>query len=162
MDLGAAHLTMDAVAARARVSKGGLLHHFPTKTDLITAMLDRLMIAFEADLTMIDRLAGHKVQDHLRAWLRLTQTINQKLDSMSAALLGASANDPNLLAPFAAFMRERNERYRANNAAFGKTIAILAALDGYWLFNVLGLNPIHGSDADAFFGAIELWIDDLA
>jgi AcrR family transcriptional regulator len=161
IDFGAAHLTMDAVAARARVSKGGLLHHFPTKLDLIKAMLDRLLAAFEADLAMIDRVAGPRLTDHLRAWLRLTQTINQKLDSMSAALLSASANDPALLAPFAAFMRERNERYRANNADFGATIAILAALDGFWLFNVLGLNPIHGGDADAFFAALERMIDDV-
>lgn len=35
--LGASHLTLDAVAKEAGVSKGGLLYHFPTKEALIQA-----------------------------------------------------------------------------------------------------------------------------
>ncbi|WP_262851421.1 TetR/AcrR family transcriptional regulator [Mumia quercus] len=34
--------TLDAVAARAEVSKGGLLYHFPSKDAMVDAMLDRL------------------------------------------------------------------------------------------------------------------------
>ena len=40
---GAAHLTLDAVAERAGVSKGGLLYHFPSKEILLQAMVDRNM-----------------------------------------------------------------------------------------------------------------------
>ncbi|MDI9560109.1 MAG: helix-turn-helix domain-containing protein, partial [Pseudomonadota bacterium] len=31
VEAGASHMTLDAVATKAGVSKGGLLHHFPTK-----------------------------------------------------------------------------------------------------------------------------------
>src|SRR5205809_615370 len=36
---GIANLTLDAVAAEAGMSKGGLLHHFPTKDRLVEALV---------------------------------------------------------------------------------------------------------------------------
>jgi AcrR family transcriptional regulator len=42
LESGARHMTLDAVAVKAGVSKGGLLYHFPTKDALLRAMLDRL------------------------------------------------------------------------------------------------------------------------
>ena len=54
---GAARLTLDAVADRASVSKGGLLYHFPTKELLLEAMVDRHMQHFEdTRLQALDRL----------------------------------------------------------------------------------------------------------
>lgn len=47
IDVGERAATLDAVAKRAGVSKGGLLYHFPNKEALIAATLERL-----------DRLAG--------------------------------------------------------------------------------------------------------
>src|SRR5438034_644724 len=38
---GIANLTLDAVAAEAGMSKGGLLHHFPTKDRLVEALVAR-------------------------------------------------------------------------------------------------------------------------
>jgi AcrR family transcriptional regulator len=161
LDLGAAHLTMDAVAVHSQVSKGGVLHHFPTKIDLIKAMLERLLAAFENDMEMIERVAGPGLKDHLRAWVRLMQTTDEKLDRLSAALLSASANDPDLLKPFANLMQRRNARYRDNGANFGPGLVILTALDGYWLFNALEISPIHGDDQKAFFKALNQLIDEI-
>ncbi|MFD1824324.1 MULTISPECIES: TetR/AcrR family transcriptional regulator [Mumia] len=51
--------TLDAVAARAEVSKGGLLYHFPSKDAMADAMLDRLREQGRADvLTMKDAPQG--------------------------------------------------------------------------------------------------------
>ena len=38
---GIANLTLDAVAAEARLSKGGLLHYFPSKDRLVEALVSR-------------------------------------------------------------------------------------------------------------------------
>jgi AcrR family transcriptional regulator len=158
---GAAHLTMDAVAARAGVSKGGVLHHFPTKSDLINGMLERLLATFRSDMDAIERLAGPGLKEHLQAWIRLTRTTNEKLDRVTAALLSASANEPRLLAPFAEMMQDRIGRYRENNPEFGLTLVILTALDGYWLFNSLGLEPVTRADSDSFFDALNLLVERL-
>jgi len=49
---GAANVTLEAAAARAGVSKGGLLYHFPSKSELFAGLVDRL--AAEIDDTIAD------------------------------------------------------------------------------------------------------------
>jgi AcrR family transcriptional regulator len=161
MDTGAAHLTMDAVAARAGVSKGGVLHHFPTKTALIQAMLDRLLATFAADLDVIVRIAGTSFKGHLRAWINLTQTTDARLDRICAALLSASANDPDLLKPFAQMLQDRISSYQLKRPSDGQTLVIFAALDGYWLLNALGLSPIGGTRKSTFFASLLEMVDAL-
>ncbi|MCA3697943.1 TetR/AcrR family transcriptional regulator [Aquidulcibacter sp.] len=161
MTLGAAHLTMDAVAARAEVSKGGVLHHFPTKAALIQAMLDRLLAIFEADLDVVARASGTSFKAQLRAWINLTQTIDVRLDRICAALLSASANDPELLKPFAVMMQDRLKRYQLGHPSDGLVSVVFTALDGYWLFNALGLSPLSESSKSAFFSALLELVDGL-
>lgn len=43
--------TLDAVAAHAQVSKGGLLYHFPNREALVAGLLDRLRTLADADLS---------------------------------------------------------------------------------------------------------------
>lgn len=45
---GLVGLTLDGVAKAAGVSKGGLLHHFPSKDALVEAILRRLFADFDA------------------------------------------------------------------------------------------------------------------
>ena len=47
---GAQALTLDAVAAEAGVSKGGVLYHFATKRALIDGLIERWLDDFEAQL----------------------------------------------------------------------------------------------------------------
>src|SRR5688572_22621547 len=47
---GVRNLTLDAVAARSGISKGGLLYHFHSKEDLAAAMIERSMAWFDGAL----------------------------------------------------------------------------------------------------------------
>ncbi|MGA9279426.1 TetR/AcrR family transcriptional regulator [Ilumatobacter sp.] len=47
VDVGAANVTLEAAASRAGVSKGGLLYHFPSKSDLFAGLVDRLADAID-------------------------------------------------------------------------------------------------------------------
>jgi AcrR family transcriptional regulator len=42
LESGAVHMTLDAVAERSGVSKGGLMYNFPTKEALLEAMINRM------------------------------------------------------------------------------------------------------------------------
>src|ERR671913_1054060 len=42
-EIGSGRLTLDAVAGRAGLSKGGLLYNFPTKDALLQGMLERMI-----------------------------------------------------------------------------------------------------------------------
>src|SRR5436190_23026109 len=46
---GVGSLTLEAVAREAGVSKGGLLYHFPSKSDLIIAIVERLGTRCESE-----------------------------------------------------------------------------------------------------------------
>lgn len=47
VEVGAANVTLEDAAARAGVSKGGLLYHFPSKSDLFAGLCDRLAAAID-------------------------------------------------------------------------------------------------------------------
>jgi AcrR family transcriptional regulator len=47
---GAGNMSLDAVAARAGVSKGGLLYHFPSKAKLLEALVEGFVEQFETEL----------------------------------------------------------------------------------------------------------------
>jgi AcrR family transcriptional regulator len=59
--------TFDAIAARAGVSKGGLLHHFPDRSALVTGLLRHLVE--ETDARMTDAAERRAAA---RTWLRLS------------------------------------------------------------------------------------------
>ncbi|MFO6445935.1 TetR/AcrR family transcriptional regulator [Erythrobacter sp. NE805] len=160
LETGAAHLTMDAVALRAGVSKGGVLHHFPTKRDLIGAMLDRLLAVFEGDAEIIERIAGRDLKPQLHAWIRLTETPDPKVERMAAALLSAVANEPDLLSPFGVMMQQRLAQHGAH-PDYPKVLAIRTALDGYWLCNAIGLKLFAENEKAAFFAALHAMVDGI-
>lgn len=47
VEVGAASVTLEDTATRAGLSKGGLLYHFPSKSDLFAGLCDRLTEAIE-------------------------------------------------------------------------------------------------------------------
>ncbi|MDH6232284.1 AcrR family transcriptional regulator [Mesorhizobium soli] len=91
LENGFGKVTLDAIARRAGVSKGGLLHHFATKKDLIRAMLkhfadaasDRHLAGIAVDLLAIAALVA-AAEDTL-----LLETISTKLDLPRSDLAGA-------------------------------------------------------------------------
>jgi AcrR family transcriptional regulator len=143
---GSARLTLDAVAAEASVSKGGLLYHFPSKEALLTAMVQRMVRSFD---DARDRVAGSD-DDAPGAWTRAYVRTTagsgspSEHDTTSSALLAAIALEPSLVTP----LRERYVHWRARIADDGidgidGAVACLAA-DGLWMADLLGLAPPQG------------------
>jgi AcrR family transcriptional regulator len=92
---GAAHLTIDAVAAQAGLSKGGVLYHFPSKRALLDGMLERLLDDSET------RSAYHRQQtgSRLAAWIETEREQSAQERATALALLANAAEDPSLLDP---------------------------------------------------------------
>ena len=47
---GVGHLTLEAAATEAGLSKGGVLYHFPTRDSLVAAMVTRIIEQFDGDI----------------------------------------------------------------------------------------------------------------
>lgn len=83
--------TLDAVAARAGVSKGGLLYHFGSKEALTTGFLDRLIALTDEDIALM-RSAPAGVVDYL---IRTSVYAGTELDrALIAAARLAQTSDP--------------------------------------------------------------------
>ena len=75
--------TMDAVAARAGVSKGGLLYHFPSKDALADAVLERFTEVSAADLAVM----ASAPEGASRHFVRTSWQIDHDLDPIYRAAL---------------------------------------------------------------------------
>src|SRR3954471_17885396 len=83
---GAQALTLDAVAAEAEVSKGGLLYHFKSKNDLVEAMVERWMKEFRQEIAEAD---PHFVRGYVKA--------SVPAGKEELGMLAALVADPSLL-----------------------------------------------------------------
>ena len=128
-------LTLDAVAAEAGVSKGGLLYHFGTKQELIEALVARWLAEFQDDIEKAD-------PHFVRGYVRASDPAGEIADELG--LLAALVADP-------AVLRTVRDRYaiwqdrveREGSDPVDATVARLAA-DGLWLAELLGMAPPRG------------------
>jgi AcrR family transcriptional regulator len=140
-------LTLDAVAAEAGVSKGGLLYHFASKAQLLDAVVDRWEASFQAQ---IDAAADGEPGGWTRAYADvsardLTDAHTREIDSGIIAVL---ALQPERLET----VRSRYEGWQERIVDDGidpvdATIVRLAA-DGLWFAELLGLAPPAGKHRD--------------
>jgi len=133
---GAQALTLDAVAAEAEVSKGGLLYHFKSKNDLVQAMVERWMADFGREMEEAD---AHFVRGYVKA----SDPAGNEL-----GMLAALVADPALLVAVRrqyGIWQDRVER--EGRDPVDATVARLAA-DGLWLAELLGMGPPTGALRD--------------
>jgi AcrR family transcriptional regulator len=101
--LGPARISLDAVAMKAGVSKGGLLYHFPTKHDLLRALVsdhvEGLRRALEAESP-----PGAPPVERARAYFRVVLALLAE-PTAPQGLFAALAEDPEFIAPLREFRR---------------------------------------------------------
>ncbi|MBO0595850.1 TetR/AcrR family transcriptional regulator [Nesterenkonia sp. E16_7] len=61
--------TLEAIAARAGVSKGGLTYHFRSKDELAAALFERLQVLVEADLAVMRSEPSQAADYYIRSSL---------------------------------------------------------------------------------------------
>jgi len=138
LERGALSLTLDAVAERAGVSKGGLIYNFHTKQALLQAMVDRLCRSFEAHT--VERM-GKNTGAAAALSAYVAGALNRNADGgVAASLLAAIANDPNLLSPMRAHLRRWLPRLAA--PSFADRAIVWLATEGLWLLELLKLSPL--------------------
>jgi AcrR family transcriptional regulator len=139
-DAGVTGLTLEAVAERAGVSKGGLLHYFPSKAALLAGMVADIVGRYYAEVDADGYVAASaKSAATARRW---------------TAVLTASLLEPALLD---ALREPARERW---SAALGEAadpvdaaIAWLAA-DGLWLSDMLGLYELDPEVRERLVGRL--------
>ena len=138
---GAQALTLDAVAAQAGVSKGGLLYHFASKRELLDGMLMGWLEEFASE---IDAASGD--EGFGRGYVRASDMSGWAAAERATefGLLAAMVAEPGALDSVRARYAEWQARLveEAGDPARA-TVARLAA-DGLWICELLGLAPPAG------------------
>ena len=149
VESGATHLTLDAVAKSAGVSKGGLLYHFPTKEALLEGMLARHFRDVDAEVAKrLESRAGKTSgatkasrADMFRERMRVLLELNPERPAVGAAMLAASADNPEHMAVCRAEYRKLLDDFTKLPGGFERTAMVMLGVQGLLLAELLHLSP---------------------
>ena len=144
---GFANLTLDAVAVEAGLSKGGLLHHFPSKDRLVEGLVERTAQCwrrcYAEGYESVPEGPGRMTRGLLNHCLSDAKSWTEQLRQSSAAVFAALAQNPSLIEPMRAAYRDLHEKILNDGLPPGVGESIASAIDGIWLYWVLGLVPVN-------------------
>lgn len=138
---GAGHVTLDAVAREAGVSKGGVLYHFPGKDALISGMLERLIGEFTGEIERLRADYADGPNPSLRAMISACATMCDIERPVAMAILAAGAQNPELLAPLRNAIGDHMQLLSAECADPDRAFLLCAAADGIMFHHILGIAP---------------------
>jgi AcrR family transcriptional regulator len=161
LEFGAARLTLDAVAKRAGVSKGGVMYNFPTKEALLSALISRLVEHNrEAHAQIIARLPDGPGRS-LKAYVINSVRALDVDDRVSGALLAALSSAPALLTPVIQYFRGRFGRIAAD-VPFERAALVYLATEGLWTQELLQLSPFTARQRAQIVGMLKRLADEAA
>lgn len=139
---GAGRMTLEAVAARAKVSKGGLQYVFKTKDALIQAMIQRFIDLGEQEYD-VEREKVADRSHNLQAFVRAGLANDIEVQPVHTALVAAAASNPKLLAPVQDLLHEKWEQLAQDTGLpFARIAAVALAADALMLYEVIGVKPL--------------------
>jgi AcrR family transcriptional regulator len=133
-ETGPGSLSLDAVASRAGVSKGGLLYNFPTKAKLMQGLVEDYLRAFEAALE--SRTTDVSGESPLAAYIRLSANEWEKPQPSTSWIFSAIAEDPDFLTPIKSFKRQLFERLKADAPDLKALLICYLAIEGLRSMNL--------------------------
>jgi Bacterial regulatory proteins, tetR family. len=149
---GPGRLTLDAIARESGISKGGLMHHFRTKVEVLRALVDRQIDqGAQFHQTYLAGLEPHHPEAALSSQIAALRAAIRDPYPATFAILGALAEDPGLLS----CIRDGNaEEIRAiRTEAADPDLATLRwmAAWGLMLTDMLGMSPLDEKEREKLF-----------
>lgn len=145
---GVGGFTLDAVAKHAGVSKGGLLHHYPSKDALISGIIEEEMQRFKEQLQIRYEQTEKKPGDLLRAYIQMSE---QPYDDLIGffGIMAAIGINPRLLDLVKREQMELNDRLLQDAEGVQEAHLILMTLDGLLYNDLFNLITLDGSKRHA-------------
>ena len=149
-EVGAAGLSIDAVAKTAGVTKSGVQHCFGTKQQLIDAMFDRWETEFDDEVAA---LAGNDSDPiaHIRADIEATMRTDEVDNARSAVLMAALVQTPEQRQRAQKWYRRRLEQLDVSTVLGRRTRLAFLASEGAFMLRSFGLMDVSESDWVAIF-----------
>src|SRR5436309_2815637 len=140
---GVVHLTIEAVAREAKLSKGGVLYHFPSKEALVSGMVMDHIESFthDIDANLAEETGAGR---WLRAYVRASDDTVHKEPDPVVCLIAAIATNPALLAPLQLYFVLWQEQAVHDGLPPVLATILRLAIDGLWFADLFQLAPPEG------------------
>ena len=138
-DDGADGLTIDEVAKRSEISKGGVLHHFPSKEALLVAAFARDLDLFEERVERLQQEDPATPGAYTRAYLRACVKAYESPNSDCVAFMHQFRAIPATVQVVQAYKERWRQRVEVDglDPAIGHLVRY--ASDGIWLAATTGV-----------------------
>ena len=159
-EVGSGRLTLDAVADRAGLSKGGLLYNFPSKDALLQGMVERMIDEVSAERESLRGSFG--ARRNLEARLGAAASLNTRCGAMrevANGLLAASAENPRLLEPVRKVIDEQWTSLRTTSEDPAAAMIAWLAIEGLSSLEMHGLSPVTPEDREEIVTAVHKLLD---
>lgn len=143
-EVGATSFTLDAVVARTSVSKGALLHHFPSKSALLEGLVDYLGEMY------VDGILKEAARDpnpygrNARAYLRaaVNDPVTPQDVSIGKVVLAACAIEPGLGERWNRWVRRVTVDDPADPVGADDALMLRLIADGLWMSDIFGTHRV--------------------
>jgi Transcriptional regulator len=161
-EIGSGRLTLDAVAERAGLSKGGLLYNFPSKEALLQAMIQRLVDGVSIEKEALRRQLPPKrnLEARLCTAALLKMCGSGKMKEIATGMLAASSENPRLLEPVRDVVRETLEKLRTTSDDLDASIVAWLAVEGLRSMEMHDISPFSDEDRERIVEAITCLLDN--
>lgn len=144
---GASHLSLDAIARRAGVSKGGLLYHFPKKDALLRALVEHHLAGIDA----ATRDAQGETGRPNAVACAFVQAYRDKVVCQPArpsGIFAALADNPHLLEPVRAHQKRIADRIRATAADPDLSLIAFLVVEGLKALDLFEADPLTSDERE--------------
>ncbi|WP_059103151.1 TetR/AcrR family transcriptional regulator [Shouchella shacheensis] len=132
------NLTLEKVAKRAAVSKGGLLYHFPSKEALLEGMVEGVTHSWdeflhqdqEMSFTMRYFLSSYKAAE------------SDRFAQMNTTMVAARTYQRELLAPIQEKFKQWMQELEADGNDPDTVVVLRLICDGLWFSDLFDLEPL--------------------
>jgi AcrR family transcriptional regulator len=143
---GINRVTLEQVALEAGVSKGGLLHHFPTKQALLNSLIKQVGQVFEARLEKYMALEASDQPGRLaRAYIRASFEYEADELQLSNAIAKVVSEFPELLLELQQEFAQLDQEMQKDGLPAVRALVIRLACDGLWFSELIGVSSLQES-----------------
>ncbi|MBD0416006.1 TetR/AcrR family transcriptional regulator [Oryzicola mucosus] len=145
---GAGNLSLDAVAQRAGVSKGGLLYNFPTKAKLMQALVQYYLDDYEVSMARETDPNSAMPKTALQAHIEFSREFCEKPPGAASGILAAMADDPHFLDPLCQFKRRLLDRLKSEARDPLRALMCFLVLEGMTSLDLFEMDVLSNEERE--------------
>ncbi|MEC0235721.1 TetR/AcrR family transcriptional regulator [Paenibacillus kribbensis] len=157
---GVEKLTLEAVAKKAGISKGGLLYHFPNKDALILGMVEQLSTSFVTEFNERAQNDMHSKGRWTRAYMNTSLSGDQDVNDLYTALSAAQFTNPQMLKLLQDEYANIQNKIENDELDPVRSTIVRLAMDGLWFAEMFGLAPPNGEMRQKMMEELKTYIKE--